>query len=437
VRKFGRQAASALAAAHARGIVHRDIKPSNLMVTPDGDLKVMDFGVARRSGDTQLTMEGGLVGTANIMAPEIVRGEGAGPEADLFSLGCVLYEALAGRPAFEGDDPMAVLFQVVNREPTPLAELRPDTPPELAEVVHGLLVKTPAERFGPAGEVAARMGGEVESVPADATMALGGGDRTLVLGAEKGEGASAAGERPGPAWRHPRVWGTAVAVLVLAAAGWLVLRPTGPSAEELAQARAHSARGMAFLERRNADSAAVYFTKSLELAPSDTTYDNLALAATWMRKPADAERYAREALALDPGFARARVRLGDALTDQGRYAEAEEQYRWAFRDANAASDTSVFVSAANNLGSLFLKTDRPDSTIAWLVPLLGDFPVPAILKNYGLAWRDRGDTGLARATLEQARSVAIEAKAEGVQKEVEAALLALPDSLGLRETVEN
>jgi len=82
VRKFGRQTAAALAVAHEKGIIHRDIKPGNLMINRFGELKVMDFGVARRSGETELTMAGSLIGTANIMAPELVRGEGATPAAD-------------------------------------------------------------------------------------------------------------------------------------------------------------------------------------------------------------------------------------------------------------------------------------------------------------------------------------------------------------------
>jgi len=427
VRKFGRQAASALAAAHARGIVHRDIKPSNLMVTPDGDLKVMDFGVARRSGDTQLTMEGGLVGTANIMAPEIVRGEGAGPEADLFSLGCVLYEALAGRSAFVGDDAMAVLFQVVNKEPPSLAELRPETPADLVETVHGLLRKTPGERLGPARVVAERLGGEVASGPPEETMALGG-DRTVVL---EGTGTGAIGKAR-PAWKRPWVWG--LLVLVLAAGGWWALRPRGPSTEDLAQAREKNAQGMRFLARGNADSASWYFQQSLKLAPSDTTYDNLAQAALWKKDPKQAEAYATEALELNPVFARARARLADALTDQKRYGEAEKQYLLAFEQATLVQDS---VSIANNLGSLYLKTGRPIDTIRCLAPFVRRFPAPAILKNYGLALMESGATNSARSQLQAARQAAIEAHTPEILDEVNEALASLGDSSGTGASVEN
>ena len=141
----------------------------------------MDFGVARRTGETSLTMAGSLIGTANIMAPELIKGKEATPAADLFSLGCVLYECVAGLPAFHGEDPMAVLYKISNEDPRPLKDLRTDAPDDLVAIIGGLLVKDPEKRLGPSAVVAARIARR--SLPAaNETMALGsGGQGTMVL----------------------------------------------------------------------------------------------------------------------------------------------------------------------------------------------------------------------------------------------------------------
>ena len=126
VAAVGRQAASALAAAHALHIVHRDIKPANLLLTADEQVKVADFGVARLLGEERLTSEGGIVGTPDYMAPEQIEGREIGPPADLFALGVVLYEMLTGRRPFGKGTTSEILARIVRAEVPPL-------PPEIQE----------------------------------------------------------------------------------------------------------------------------------------------------------------------------------------------------------------------------------------------------------------------------------------------------------------
>jgi tetratricopeptide (TPR) repeat protein len=153
-----RHAAEALAIAHARGVVHRDIKPGNLFLV-GGDparVKVLDFGIARRRGEGKpLTRTGVLIGTPEYMAPEQARGSSAiDARVDVFALGCVLFECISGRPAFNGDNLMAVLAKILLEDAPRLAEVRHDVPAALDDLVSRMLAKDPARRPGDAGEVA-------------------------------------------------------------------------------------------------------------------------------------------------------------------------------------------------------------------------------------------------------------------------------------------
>lgn len=155
--RWGRQICRALGAAHRAGVVHRDIKPSNVLVTGD-DVKLCDFGIARRTQPSvpALTMTGMVVGTPGYMAPEQIRGDGAGPAADLYALGCLLYEVLTGRPPFTGEV-LAVMARHLETTPRPVRELRPEAAGELDRLVADLMAKDPGARPADAAEVARRL----------------------------------------------------------------------------------------------------------------------------------------------------------------------------------------------------------------------------------------------------------------------------------------
>ncbi|HEY2295657.1 MAG TPA: serine/threonine-protein kinase, partial [Thermoanaerobaculia bacterium] len=150
------QLASALAAAHAAGIAHRDLKPENVMVLPDGRVKLLDFGLARWVDAGGVTEEGVAVGTAAYMAPEQLRGERTTTAVDLWALGVVLYEMLAGRRPFGGER-AGMMHSILHEHPPPLREERPDVPAVLERIVSRCLTKEPGDRWPGAADVLAEL----------------------------------------------------------------------------------------------------------------------------------------------------------------------------------------------------------------------------------------------------------------------------------------
>jgi serine/threonine protein kinase len=185
-----RQSAAGLAAAHRNDIVHRDVKPQNLLITPDGTVKVTDFGIARFLTDTTttLTANGQVLGTSYFLAPERAQGLPAGKASDVYALGCVLYQLVTGHPPFQGDQPAGVMYQHVTTAPTPPSDLRPQLAGEFERLLMSMLAKDPADR-PTAAQIAA--GTAIQPAVADGSPTrrwsrrklIGGGAALAVLAA--------------------------------------------------------------------------------------------------------------------------------------------------------------------------------------------------------------------------------------------------------------
>ncbi|HUS15770.1 MAG TPA: protein kinase [Chloroflexia bacterium] len=158
-------AAAALDYAHSHGVIHRDVKPGNILVEPDGHVVLTDFGIARGAADMQLTRAGQVMGTADYLAPEQIRGEGATAASDLYSFGIVLYEMLTGRTPFTGESAAEVLYKQVHTPPPPLRTLRPDLPAALQPTLDRILHKTPALRYTTAAEMVQALSGVARQEP--------------------------------------------------------------------------------------------------------------------------------------------------------------------------------------------------------------------------------------------------------------------------------
>lgn len=152
VAQIGSQIAQALSVAHKHDIIHRDIKPQNIMVQPDGNIKVMDFGIARAK-NSHLTTDNSVLGTAHYVSPEQTQGKELGPTTDIYSLGVVMYEAATGTVPFDGDDAITVALKQVNEQPQPPSQRNPAVDPSLEGIILKCMQKNPADRFQTADEL--------------------------------------------------------------------------------------------------------------------------------------------------------------------------------------------------------------------------------------------------------------------------------------------
>jgi beta-lactam-binding protein with PASTA domain/predicted Ser/Thr protein kinase len=225
VADYGAQACAALSVAHGYDIIHRDIKPQNIVLTPDGQIKVMDFGIAR-AGNTNMTQTGSVLGTAQYVSPEQAQGRTLTAASDLYSLGIVLYELSTGRLPFDGDTPVSVALKQVNEAPVPPRGVNPAVPASLEAVILKAMAKQPQDRYASAEEMRRDLMRVAQGQPSDALAGAAvaaaavrpGMDETSVMPTVD-DPAPVRRQSPPPKKTSPWPWIALAAVLVVAALG--------------------------------------------------------------------------------------------------------------------------------------------------------------------------------------------------------------------------
>ena len=219
------EVATALHAAHERRLVHRDVKPGNVMLDRDGRVKVVDFGIARAAADDTLTQTGLILGTASYLSPEQAQGLTVDARSDVYSLGCVLYEMLTGRPPFQGDTAVSIAYKHVNEQPPRPSELNADVPPHLDEAVMRALEKDPDARFATAEAFRQAIAGGMNGA-ATVPIAAAGGDTDVLPATSTTPTRTAATPRRNVFWLPVAL----VAAAVLAVIGVIAIASREPDA---------------------------------------------------------------------------------------------------------------------------------------------------------------------------------------------------------------
>jgi Tol biopolymer transport system component len=277
------QILNGLGKAHAEGIIHRDVKPANVMLTDDGSVKLLDFGLAKLSGQSGITRTGMALGTAAYMSPEQARGGTVDHRTDIWSFGVVLHQMVTGEPAFRGDAPPAVVYAILNEHPPPLSSLRSGVPLEIERIVDRCLEKNPADRYQTVVDLVADLGRIKRALESSKTYAIPA--RTSRV----------ARIRTRPRWWLPLATAAAgLAAGVIAAVGLhAVLESNRPT-----DARAPAGNGQAFTRVTGAGGMADFASWSPDGSSIAYAADEMGSMDLYLRR-ADGGR--PERLTADPG----------------------------------------------------------------------------------------------------------------------------------------
>lgn len=432
----------ALDAADAESIVHRDIKPSNVMITDDGRVKVMDFGIAKLPS-LSMTITGMVLGTPYYMSPEQISGRKVDIRSDIFSLGAVIYEMLTGEKAFQGESTATLTYKIIQEDPVPPNKINVLIPEPVANLVSKALSKDPANRFLKPKEMLAALRGLGKSRPAavEATVLDSGAryDRTVL--ADKDRPSAPAPEPPpprqaaeqvGPAAEKPHAGGPAEekgpiherAKPVAAAAA--EERKPGVSVPQAASPKASQNKlpALALLAVIVVCAAAAFWyfsgpstqrpytapppastgTTSGQVAPPSVTQtvpsvDSLLLAAgkVFTSNPSEARRLLEQALAIDPNNYDCTLSLARLFAYTKDYSQAIDTYQKALRLNSRAAD------AHWELGNIYLAQSQWDNAVQILEACLSLNPHnrDEVLANLGFCYSQKGNQAQARLLYQQ------------------------------------
>jgi Flp pilus assembly protein TadD len=349
---------------HAEGVVHRDLKPENIMLTEDGVPKLMDFGLVHIAAAAHLTAAGTMLGTVHYMSPEQVLGKEVDPRSDVFSMGTLLYKALADEFPFDGEHRMSVMYAIQNAELRQLQASDLDAPKPLIAIIEKALSKKPEDRFQSAGPFR---------------------DALLTLLSPREEHAPRRARAP---WIVTAVIGLLAAIII-----WIAW-PSDPAPDRDA-AMLHNELGLDLQMAGDLSRARAEYRRALVADSSyEVAWHNLGILAYDEGRLAEADSCFRRAAALDSGYGVARFQLGRVLEDLGRDEEAMLTYTAAI-----AADSSTS-GAYNNLTAMLLAMDRQDE--ARVVVDLGlaktekqSDVMPFLRRNAGRVYERLGDVGAA------------------------------------------
>ena len=371
------QLLDALQRLHAEGIVHRDLKPENVMITQDGNVKLMDFGLAHVASQTAITQEGQTLGTVPYMSPEQVLGRKLDARSDLFSVATIYHEMLTGHHPFRGEHPMSVMYSIQNDTPKPVKMQSSDCPVVIQAVLDTAFEKEVDKRFPDANafrnailavvpELSSAVPAESKTSPVKMALAIGVISLAVV-------------------WFGVSAWNVAQ-------------KKTARAARE--EAVNLNEAGMAHMTKGELDDAEIAFRKAIEKDPTyPQPYNNLGQMAERSQDFANADKLYRDAINVAPTYSAAAVNLGDLFFRNGAKDSAEVYFRRALKGDDPAP-------AANQLAAMLYDRGEYAAALAVVDTALAKQPSPLVkpylLKNKGKAVAALGDSTAARALWSEA-----------------------------------